>query len=701
MDFLISEIYLCLLIAGLVGALLGWLFRGGCSSKIQSCEDEWKYKLSVMEDDHYIKYNEMENSLKSKLGDSQKELQLAKNSLMSHRNDMNSADTVVTSSQKENEELKNKLKFLENDLMSVREKLTNVEDERDEYKVSLDSVKENLRVLEDENESILNELKTIPQLGSKKGRSLGIMDMPDASDNGRLNDIVKERDELKESLTKKQQELQKIQNEFSKAIDDRDSLKNNLLSINNSSGAWKAKLEGERDELNKKLIATIGERDNIKARLADIEQYNSVLRDDLKLTRDESQAIKSKFAKLESEIDTYKNKYKNAENEAKLAKARIDDIEKNQNYVKNSLMSIENRGFDKINSEFSSVEKEIKSLKEVLKNAQNEQKSSKDKLAELEKQRDSLNKDLIIAKGSNENIKARLADVQKDNDSLKTDLKRAKEQKESLEKELEKKVSELNSEKELLQNRLSSSQNELKAKSSVDDSVDINLIMKKLAALEEDNKQLKKDLDITKKESMQIKNSLNSVGEQGNNEQTKLGIMGNVALNTSANSTKMQKSSQDVEIKSKTKDEKKTRAKRTTTKSYKGESHDIEDIEGIGPAYGRRLRGVGIVTTKNLLKLCKNNPKKVTKVAKDVSLKEDVIVSWTSMADFMRVSGVDGQSAELIQAVGINSLEEFSQEEASELSKKMEKFNKTSPIVPEVPSKTRISIWLEEASKLI
>jgi hypothetical protein len=39
-SYLLIEILACLLIAGLIGAVIGWLLRGGCNKKIKDCEEE-------------------------------------------------------------------------------------------------------------------------------------------------------------------------------------------------------------------------------------------------------------------------------------------------------------------------------------------------------------------------------------------------------------------------------------------------------------------------------------------------------------------------------------------------------------------------------------------------------------------------------------------------------------------------------------
>ena len=55
MSFILGQILVCLLIAGLLGAIFGWLLRGGCSSKLRECEDECKMKLGSLESEYNSK----------------------------------------------------------------------------------------------------------------------------------------------------------------------------------------------------------------------------------------------------------------------------------------------------------------------------------------------------------------------------------------------------------------------------------------------------------------------------------------------------------------------------------------------------------------------------------------------------------------------------------------------------------------------
>jgi hypothetical protein len=51
MDYLIWQIGLCLLVAFLLGAILGWLFRGNCKNKVAKVSDDWEQRFGFMEEE--------------------------------------------------------------------------------------------------------------------------------------------------------------------------------------------------------------------------------------------------------------------------------------------------------------------------------------------------------------------------------------------------------------------------------------------------------------------------------------------------------------------------------------------------------------------------------------------------------------------------------------------------------------------------
>lgn len=82
-------------------------------------------------------------------------------------------------------------------------------------------------------------------------------------------------------------------------------------------------------------------------------------------------------------------------------------------------------------------------------------------------------------------------------------------------------------------------------------------------------------------------------------------------------------------------------------------SYNIEEIEGIGPAFAEKLKAASIATTEDLLKLC-CDPKGRKDTATKSGVSESSLLKWANMADLMRISGIGGEYSELLEAAGVD-----------------------------------------------
>ena len=129
------------------------------------------------------------------------------------------------------------------------------------------------------------------------------------------------------------------------------------------------------------------------------------------------------------------------------------------------------------------------------------------------------------------------------------------------------------------------------------------------------------------------------------------------------------------------------------------DSYEIEEIEGIGTGYGTRLRNMDISTTRDLLTQCPN-ASGIKTVASDIQLENDVVRSWTSMADLMRVKGVGGQYAELLEFSGVHTVQSLAESDADGLTVQLADVNARENRVKKVPDTATVSAWIDHAKTL-
>ena len=126
----------------------------------------------------------------------------------------------------------------------------------------------------------------------------------------------------------------------------------------------------------------------------------------------------------------------------------------------------------------------------------------------------------------------------------------------------------------------------------------------------------------------------------------------------------------------------------------------IEEIEGIGPAYGSKLQEAGIVTTDDML-MAGATAASRDKVAEMTGISGKLILEWTNHVDLMRISGVGSEYSDLLEAAGVDSPAELAQRNAKNLAQTFAELDAARPnTVRRVPSESVVAGWIEQAKKL-
>lgn len=125
----------------------------------------------------------------------------------------------------------------------------------------------------------------------------------------------------------------------------------------------------------------------------------------------------------------------------------------------------------------------------------------------------------------------------------------------------------------------------------------------------------------------------------------------------------------------------------------------IDDVEGIGPAIGEKLRGAGVSDTDTLLKETKTPAQRKALAAK-AGLTDKQILKFANMVDLYRISGVGAEYAELLEAAGVDTVPELARRRADNLTTAMADLNTAKKLVRRVPTETEVAKWVEQAKGL-
>lgn len=128
-------------------------------------------------------------------------------------------------------------------------------------------------------------------------------------------------------------------------------------------------------------------------------------------------------------------------------------------------------------------------------------------------------------------------------------------------------------------------------------------------------------------------------------------------------------------------------------------SYKVIDIEGIGSNYAKRLEAMAIFTTDDLL-LQGGTKKGRIGIHEVTGIPENLVLTWVNHADLHRINGVAGQTAELLEAAGVDTVRELAMRNADNLHAKLVETNEQFGLTGKVPSADTLATMIAEAKTL-
>jgi len=125
----------------------------------------------------------------------------------------------------------------------------------------------------------------------------------------------------------------------------------------------------------------------------------------------------------------------------------------------------------------------------------------------------------------------------------------------------------------------------------------------------------------------------------------------------------------------------------------------IEDVEGIGPVIGDKLRSAGVKDTDGLLENTRT-PKLRKALAETTGLSEKQVLKFANMVDLYRISGIGSEFAELLEVSGVDTVPELARRNAANLAAAMAEVNAQKKLSGRTPGETEVAKWIEQAKEL-
>ena len=126
---------------------------------------------------------------------------------------------------------------------------------------------------------------------------------------------------------------------------------------------------------------------------------------------------------------------------------------------------------------------------------------------------------------------------------------------------------------------------------------------------------------------------------------------------------------------------------------------EIEYIEGIGAAYGQKLRAININTVMDLV--VNGATRRGRREISDKSgIAQSLILTWVNHVDLFRIKGVAQEYADLLGQSGVDTVVELAHRNPANLFKRMEEVNEQKKLVRRTPRAADVESWVEQAKTL-
>lgn len=134
-------------------------------------------------------------------------------------------------------------------------------------------------------------------------------------------------------------------------------------------------------------------------------------------------------------------------------------------------------------------------------------------------------------------------------------------------------------------------------------------------------------------------------------------------------------------------------------RTYTSLDQDIETIEGIGPAYGNRLRNSGVRVIDDLLRAGSTRSKRRI-LANKIDVAPAILLKWVYRADFFRIRGIGTQYSSLLESAGVNTVADLSRRNPKNLHARLRAINMKKNLVRRTPPYRTIQRWIRSAKNL-
>jgi len=129
-------------------------------------------------------------------------------------------------------------------------------------------------------------------------------------------------------------------------------------------------------------------------------------------------------------------------------------------------------------------------------------------------------------------------------------------------------------------------------------------------------------------------------------------------------------------------------------------AYKIEDVLGIGPVYGAKLREAGVTNTEKLQKATSTRYQR-QKLAQTTGIPYKLVLAWAQKVELMTIKGIGPRQSNLLAAIGITSAKELARRVPANLHDRLAVANTFTPkFVDRTPTLATITKWVDAAKAM-
>lgn len=125
----------------------------------------------------------------------------------------------------------------------------------------------------------------------------------------------------------------------------------------------------------------------------------------------------------------------------------------------------------------------------------------------------------------------------------------------------------------------------------------------------------------------------------------------------------------------------------------------FEEIKGLTPELAAKLKAKGIASAEGLLKAGKT-PQARKSLAEELGLDAAVLTEYLNRADLVRVKGVGGVYANLLEEAGVDTIKELATRVPANLQAKIVEVNAAKKLTAKLPTVGQVEAWVSQAKQL-